>query len=113
LTDLAAIKQEIVDILVIDSDLMKLLGEDPAGDVPVYNGWQFGKHPVLPSVTITDAADVGEVSGLGDGFDGTTVYEWSYTVIQIDVWAADEALRDVISAQVRRLCLKLLLACQV
>ena len=106
MTDLSEIKQEIVDILLSDTDLCTLLGKDPAGDVPVYNGWQLGKHPVLPSVTVTDSADVGEVSGLGDGFDGTTVYEWSYTVIQIDVWAADEASRDAISVQVRKALLK-------
>jgi hypothetical protein len=99
---LSAIKQEIVDILLSDTDLGTLLGEDPAGDTPVYLGWQFGKHPVLPSVTVTDIVDSGEVSGLGDGFDGTTVYEWSYTVIQIDVWALDEASRDAITAQVRK-----------
>jgi hypothetical protein len=102
LTDLSEIKQEIVEILFSDTELCTLLGEDPAGDVPVYNGWQFGKHPVLPSVTVTDIADSGEVSGLGDGFDGTYRYEWSYVVIQIDIWAPDEASRDSITAQVRK-----------
>jgi len=102
LTDLSAIKQEIVDILLSNTELCELLGKDPAGDVPIYNGWQFGKHPVLPSITVTDIVDSGEVSGLGDGFDGTTVYEWSYTVIQIDVWASDEISRDAITAQVRK-----------
>jgi hypothetical protein len=102
MTDLATVKQEIVDILLSDTELCTLLGEDPAGDVPVYLGWQFGKHPVLPSVTVTDIADSGEVSGLGDGFDGTYRYEWSYVVIQVDVWAADEASRDSITAQVRK-----------
>jgi hypothetical protein len=102
LTDLSAIKQEIVDILLSDTDLCSLLGEDPAGDVPVYLGWQFGKHPILPSVTVTDIADSGEISGLNDGFDGINRYEWSYVVIQIDVWASDESSRDAITAQVRK-----------
>ena len=102
MTDLSEVKQKIVDILLLDTVLCTLLGEDPAGDTPVYNGWQFGKHPVFPSVTVTDIADSGEVSGLGDGFDGTYRYEWSYVVIQIDVWAADEASRDAVTAQVRK-----------
>jgi hypothetical protein len=60
LTDLSAIKQKIVDILLSDTVLCTLLGVDPAGNVPVYNGWQIGKHPVIPSVTVTDIADSGE-----------------------------------------------------
>jgi hypothetical protein len=102
LTDLSEVKQEIVDILLSDIELCELLGEDPAGDVPIYYGWQLGKHPVVPSVTVTDIAEVGEVSGLNDGFDGTTRIEWSYVVVQIDVWAPDEASRDALSAQVRK-----------
>jgi len=102
LTDLSAIKQKIVDILLLDTVLCTLLDEDPAGDVPIYNGWQFGKHPVFPSVTVTDIVDSGEVSGLSDGFDGTYRYEWSYVVVQIDVWAPNEASRDSITTQVRK-----------
>ena len=90
MTDLATVKQEIVDILLLDTELCTLLGVDPAGDTPVYLGLQFGKHPVLPSVTVTDVAEQGEVSGLNDGFDGFDRYEWSYAIIQVDVWAADE-----------------------
>jgi len=106
LTDLAKVKQKIVNILLEDDALCTLLDVDPAGDVPVYYGWQLGKHPVVPSVTVTDIADSGEVSGLNDGFDGTTRYEWSYVVVQVDVWAADEDSRDAVTAQVRKALLK-------
>ncbi len=102
MTDLSEVKQKIVDILLEDDTLSTLLSVDPAGDVPIYYGWQQGKHPVVPSVTVTDIAESGEVSGLNDGFDGTTRYEWSYVVVQIDVWAPDEASRDALSAQVRK-----------
>jgi hypothetical protein len=51
--------------------LSTLSGADAARDLPFYLGWQFGSHPVLPGVTVTDTTDVGEVSGLDDSFDGS------------------------------------------
>jgi len=105
LTSTEEIKDYLVQVFVADVTLSTLLGTDAAGDVPVYKGWQFGQHPVLPSVTVTDVSDVGEVSGLGDGFDGSTKSEWSFVVVQIDVWASTESERDQVAQRIRELML--------
>ena len=77
MTTLAALKAYIVGILVLDDVLSGLIGKDAAGDIPVYNRWQFGSSIIIPSISITDVNEAGEVSGLNNGFDGTNFYEWS------------------------------------
>ena len=41
-------------------------------------------------------------------FNGFNLHEWSHAVIQIDVWARDEAERNSITAQIRKILLKAL-----
>ena len=105
MADLTSIKQKIVDILKADVTLGTLLGNDAAGNMPVYLHWPMGKMMFLPEITVTDTVDQGEVSGLNDAYDGTKRYEWSEAQVQVDVWARAEESRDLITAQVRKVLL--------
>jgi hypothetical protein len=105
---LDGVKQKIVDVLKADTALGTLLGNDAAGNVPVYLHWPMGKMMFLPEITVTDVVDQGEVSGLNDAYDGTKRYEWSEAQVQVDVWAKSEESRDLITAQVRKVLLKAL-----
>jgi len=106
MTDLADVKNKFLEVLKGDSELASLLGKDRKGQVPVYLGWQQGQKVRLPSVSIIDVADVGEVSGLGDLLAGGKRYEWYHALIQVDVWAGETDKRDQISAQIKRVVLK-------
>jgi len=108
MTDLSDVKQKVVDVLKADSTLATLLGNDAAGEVPVYKEWPMGKMMWLPEVTVTDILDRGEISGLNDAYDGSKRYEWDHGLIQVDVWARDAASRDGISTRAKKVLLKAL-----
>ena len=101
MTSLADVTAKFVEVLLEDDELETLLGDDPAGDVLVYDRWPVGEHVWLPSVSVSAVGLVGEVSGLNDGYDGSSRSEWEFPTVQVDVWAAKEALRDSISEAVR------------
>jgi len=65
-----------------------------------------GRMMWLPSVTVTDVTDHGEVSGLNDSYDGGKRYEWDHALIQIDAWAKTATSRDEISARIKKILLK-------
>lgn len=105
MTDLADVKNKFLDVLKGNSELVSLLGKDQKGQTPVYLGWQSQKVH-LPSVSIIDVADVGEVSGLGDLLAGGKRYEWYHALIQVDVWAGETDKRDQVSAQIKKAVLE-------
>ncbi len=106
MTSLADVTAKFVEVLLDDEDLEDLLGKDPAGATPVYDRWPMGEHVWLPSVSVSAVGLVGEVSGLNDGFDGSSRSEWEFPTVQVDVWAATQALRDSISELVRQVLFK-------
>ncbi len=106
MTDLADVKQKLIDVLKDDAALTTVLGPDASGQIPVCGEWPMGKTMWLPSVTVTDITDRGEVSGLNDSFDGGKRYEWDHALIQVDVWAKTAASRDEISARIKKTLLK-------
>ena len=101
MTSLADVTAKFVEVLLDDEDLEDLLGKDPAGSTPVYDRWPLGEHVWLPNVSISVVGLVGEVSGLNDGFDGSSRSEWEFPTVQVDVWAAKQDQRDSISELVR------------
>jgi len=105
LTDLGDVKNNFLAILKGDATLVGMLGKDRKGEIPVYLGWQQSQKVRLPSVSIIDVADVGEVAGLGDLLAGGKRYEWYHAIIQVDAWASDTDKRDEISAQMKKVVL--------
>jgi len=101
-TDLSEVKAKIVDVLKDDSALTSLLGKDRKGQTPIYLCWQKSESLHIPSIVVSEISETGEVSGLGDCFDGSKRYEWYYATIQVDVWASTASQRDLISAQVKK-----------
>jgi len=105
--DSATIKQAIVDLLKNDSDIQGLLGKDRRGNIPVYLGFsQVLQRTRFPCITVDDVTEVGEVSGLADGYDGSNVQEWYWLTAQIDCWAKTVSERDSIAVQVKKTILK-------
>jgi len=107
MSDSATIKQALVDLLKSDTDIRNLLGKDREGDYPVYLGFErLLETPFLPCITVDDSYEDGDVSGLGDGYDGSTYKEWYWFVTQIDCWAKTVNNRDSITSQIKKTILK-------
>lgn len=107
MSDSATIKQALVDLLKNDTDIQNLLGKDREGNYPVYLGFErILQQPFLPCITVDDSYEDGDVSGLGDGYDGLTYREWYWFVSQIDCWAKMVNKRDSIVSQVKKTILK-------
>jgi len=105
LTALADVKAKIVNVLKSDSALASLLGKDRQGQTPIYLGWQKAENLRVPSIIVSEVSETGEVSGLGDCFDGSKRYEWYHAIIQVDVWASSSSQRDQVSSQVKKVML--------
>jgi len=106
-TDAGTVKQAIVDLLKGDADIQTLLGKDRQGEVPVYFGFEnILEKTHFPCITVEDITEIGEVSGLADGYNGSNVKEWYHSVIQIDCWAKSAEKRDSIASQVKKTILK-------
>jgi hypothetical protein len=54
MTDLSDVKTKFVDVLKADSTLANLLGNDAAGNIPIYQEWPLGKVLWLPEVTVSN-----------------------------------------------------------
>jgi len=107
MSDSATIKQALVDLLKNDTDIQNLLGKDREGNYPVYLGFErILQQPFLPCITVDDSYEDGDVSGLGDGYDGSKYKEWYTFVPQIDCWAKTVNKRDSIVSQVKKTILK-------
>jgi len=106
MVDIITVKAAIINLLRNDSSLQSLLTKDSNGNWPVYHSLiQHTLHK--PCVTIEDALDQGEVSGLNDSYDGSKSYEWREAQIQIDCWSTSgPEERDRLQATVQKCLLK-------
>jgi len=107
MSDVLTIKGALVDLLKNDPDIRALLGKDREGNYPVYLGFdRVLQQPFWPCITVDDSYEDGDVSGLGDGYDGSKYREWYWFVPQIDCWAKTVSKRDSIVSQVKKTILK-------
>ena len=112
MADSAAIKQSIVDTLAGNADIQGLLTKDRKGDWPIINGFKdvyASTHEVhLPCITVFDVVETGEISGLNDGYDGSTKTkkEWFDFVCQISCYAKTVSVVDALAVQVEKVILK-------
>lgn len=103
MSDSGTVKQALVDLLKNDSNIQSLLGKDRRGNIPVYLGFSQVLHRThFPCITVDDVTEVGEVSGLNDGYDGSKYCEWYWFTCQVDVWAKTVTSRDQIASQVKK-----------
>lgn len=107
MSDVLTIKGALVDLLGNDADIQSLLGKDREGNCPVYLGFErVLQQPFWPCITVDDSYEDGDVSGLNDGYDGSSYKEWYWFVPQIDCWAKTVSKRDSIVSQVKKTILK-------
>ncbi len=106
MSDIGAVKTEILSLLKADETLQGLLGKDPRGNYPVYHS--LVQHEIhKPSITVEDIVGQAETSGLNDAFDGVKRYQWRHSVIQVDCWSSKHAEeRDRLAVAVRKCLLR-------
>jgi len=90
MSTIITVKAAIINLLKTDLTLQSLLTKDVNGNWPIYHS--LVQHVIhKPCITVEDAADQGEVSGLKDGYDGVKRCQWQVAVIQIDCWSGVNA----------------------
>jgi len=106
MSDVGAVKTEILNLLKADETLQGLMGKDSRGNYPVYHSLvQHELHK--PCITVEDIVGQAETSGLNDGFDGVKRYQWRHSVIQVDCWSSRHAEeRDRLVIAVRKCLLR-------
>jgi len=100
MSDIIAVKDELRNTLFTDPSVAELVSDR------VYLEW-IARTAVFPCLSIVEAVDQAEVSGLGDSYDGVYRYQWHNAVVQVDCWSnksADE--RDKLETTVRKCLLK-------
>jgi len=97
------VKRKIASILESDENLRSILGGGP-----IIVGWPLGEHIRLPSITITDVYLRREISGLGGLSNNLGQFEIYHIILQVDVWADSEGIRDRISEAIWSAVLKAL-----
>jgi len=104
--DIETVIEAFISLLRNDPGVQAQLSKDRNGKWPVYHG--MAQHRLQkPCITLEDVSVVGEVSGLGDGYDGVKSYQWNHLSLQFDIWSTRDATeRDRLGTAVEKALLK-------
>jgi len=99
------VKKAIINVLKADESLMRLLGKDKSGNIPIYHSLVLNRLN-KPCITIEDISSLNEISALNDGYDGSKRIQFNRVIIQIDCWSNAPEERDRLADLVEKALLK-------